>query len=73
MKTSTLQFKLKRQVDALNELMDDVRETYPNAEYYLSNDTLNLMSGPSHDGEGKPRRDRILAAVTLIGSGGGDW
>jgi hypothetical protein len=42
---------------------------------YVTNDTLCLMSGPSHDEYGQPLRDNVIASES--GSGlrisGGDW
>lgn len=42
---------------------------------YLANDTLNLMTGPSHDGDmnGSARQERIRAEEHVTRSGGGDW
>lgn len=40
---------------------------------YLANDTMCLMSGPSHDEHQQPRQDRILDTETIPGAGGGDW
>lgn len=46
---------------------------------YLANDTLHLMTGPSHgnlDGSGidtSPHPERIRASVLIRGSSGGDW
>lgn len=41
---------------------------------YLANDTLNLMSGPSHDSDGcTAHPERVRASVSIPRSGGGDW
>lgn len=40
---------------------------------YLANDTLNLMSGPSHDEKHKPCFGRVMASVRIPNAGGGDW
>lgn len=41
------------------------------AAFYLEEDTLHLMVGPSHNlGDGQARRDNSIASVTLPGSGG---
>ena len=44
---------------------------------YLAEDTLNLLSGPSHDsvygGRQTPRQDRVVEQVHIPGAGGGDW
>lgn len=40
---------------------------------YLAEDTLNLLSGPSHDDSQTPRQDRVVEQVYIPGAGGGDW
>lgn len=40
---------------------------------YLSNDTLNLMVGPSHDSRQCPAFDRVRESITICRAGGGDW
>lgn len=40
---------------------------------YLANDSLHLMSGPSHDDKQCSRQDRIRESVTIPHAGGGDW
>jgi hypothetical protein len=62
--------KFKRAAKALAEL------GRAGGYLYLANDTLHLMSGPSHDGSGwnsSARQDRVVASVTIPRMGGGDW
>lgn len=42
---------------------------------YLANNTLSLMTGPSHGGDmsGAARQERIRAEEHVTRSGGGDW
>lgn len=40
---------------------------------YLANDTMNLMTGPSHDESGQKQQDLIQASYSIDGAGGGDW
>lgn len=68
-----IQKELSKRVKSLNDLFNEVKKIYPDAEYYLANDSLHLLSGPSHDDNEKPRQERILATSTLFNSGGGDW
>lgn len=67
--------RFKRNVSALNEVIEALRETYPDAGYYLANDTLCLMKGNSHsDGvNSRAQYENILAEKRLNRSGGGDW
>ena len=66
--------RFRRLVSELNRLREDVAKDHPGACWYLSNDTLNLMRGPSHDDRGQhPLYDNVLDGVTLRGASGGDW
>ena len=70
-----LRRRFLRLVAALNRLREDVAKIHPEARYYLANDMMHLMSGPSHDDTpGEPeRQDRIIESSLLHRSGGGDW
>jgi len=79
-KLKNLKRRFNRNVTALNQIIKELKEIYPEANYYLSNDCLNVMSGPSHDDlQGRKgtfqreRQDRVLWDRTLKSSGGGDW
>ena len=40
---------------------------------YMEDDNLNLMDGPSHEGNGVPQHDRVIATEHLPRAGGGAW
>lgn len=62
-----------RAVNILHQALDDVRQDYPKAEWYLSaHGSLNMMAGPSHDEHARPRQDRILFTIDFEADGG-DW
>lgn len=74
--TKTQQAKIEKAVEALNEVQRQVQsknqDNYIN--WYLEdNDNLFLMSGESHDEEGKPRQDRVMLHSYLNYSSGGGW
>ncbi len=61
-------------VSGLNDLIADVRKSYPKANYYIEDsNNFNLLSDESHDENGKSRQDRILVFQTLHHAGGGGW
>jgi hypothetical protein len=61
-------------VEELNSIMDELRKDYPKANYYLDDDNLNLMKGPSHEGHSaKPKKERVICGLHLKHSGGGGW
>lgn len=57
----------------LEVLLSEVREYEPEAEYYLSNDTLNLMVGPAHTGLGENHQENVALSRTIPGLDGGGW
>ena len=73
--------KFQRAVKSLAAVITEVRKTYPDAQYYVEEDTVHLMLGLSHgDGEVEQRRSRgnfkLIATSSgeLIGKiGGGGW
>ena len=61
-------------VRGLNDLIADIRKDYPEANYYLEESTMIVLSGQSHEGANlRRRRDRIMATEQLHYSGGGAW
>jgi len=61
-------------VEGLNDLLEEVRKTEPQANYYLEEDSLHLMKGESHtSGRGVAQRDNSVVSVLLSHSGGGAW
>ena len=66
--------RLKKGLMELNKLINDVRKVFPNANYYLSMETLNLMLGDSHTRDAERDQQQLIAEYgTLETSGGGDW
>jgi hypothetical protein len=41
--------------------------------YVAGSGSVHLMSGPTHDADGTPRRDRSVERVHVPKMGGGDW
>ncbi len=48
-------------------------EIDPSLSLYVANDTLCLMAGPSHDEQGRPLRENVLALADELRISGGDW
>lgn len=65
--------KFRRQVKALNKTILEAREIWPEAQYYLASEGLNLMSGSPHTGAGDAHPERVIETQNLIFSDGGDW
>jgi hypothetical protein len=66
--------RFRRAVKALNDLRDEVLFEIPGANYYLQEDTLIFLSGPSHEGmAGRAQEHRELISARLLGSSGGGW
>jgi hypothetical protein len=40
---------------------------------YLANDTMNLMTGATHDERGRPQQENSAECAHISGAGGGDW
>ena len=75
-----LQRRLRRCCTAINKILEEAQEDYPNATLYLDGtENLHLIDGFSHGGvrgDGRddcdPNQDKILCTATLH-AGGGDW
>ncbi|WP_312056876.1 hypothetical protein [Acinetobacter courvalinii] len=69
--------RFKRLNRALAKLLDEVRETFPEATYYSPNDGLVLLLGSSHDANNNDRAQRNLVAAESTALccvlSGGDW
>lgn len=69
--------RFKRLNTALSKLLDDVRKTFPDANYYSPNDGMVLLLGNSHTGSTSPVQQRQLVAATshalICKLSGGDW
>lgn len=75
--TRAQRLKITRHVAALNKILEEIRETHPDANWYLEDKcNLHLLSGHSHDSNGayeKARPDRIMGSWFLKGASGGGW
>ncbi|ARG16343.1 TPA: hypothetical protein JIZ13_03715 [Acinetobacter nosocomialis] len=62
---------------ALEKLLDEVRESFPDANYYSPNDGMALLLGSSHADEyGEPPQKELEAVFSSALCGklsGGDW
>lgn len=67
--------KFRSLIRGLNKIMQEVNRTFPDANYYLANDSMHLMLGSSHSlGRGETSQQQRVAETELLrGSGGGDW
>lgn len=67
----------KRHVEGLNKLITQLRERYPDAQYYLAcsmRASLHIMSGDPHSGSKcDARQDRIIETLTIEYADAGDW
>jgi len=60
--------------DNMARLLQRMRRTCPGANMYLEGEgTWYLLSGDSHDQEGKARLDRVVTLARVQGSSGGAW
>lgn len=59
--------KFKRACKALDEL------GRAGFHLYLANDTMNLMTGPSHSDRGRAQQENVSESAHICGAGGGDW
>lgn len=66
--------RFTRCMNELNALIADIRKTHPEANYYLEEGSMLILSGPSHDGPTlRPHKERKMALHQLHYSGGGAW
>jgi len=69
--------RFKRLNTALAKLLDEVRESFPDANYYSPNDGMVLLLGDSHTGGAVGNAQQELVAVfsdaLCSGLSGGDW
>lgn len=57
----------------LDELIREIAESIPEAELYCPPDSICLMAGPSHTGNGQNHRENIAVCVSVARLSGGDW
>ena len=67
--------RFEKIVSNLNKLIREVQKTFPDANYYLANDTLNLMLGPSHASgcNQMPNSEFVAVYAHIDCASGGDW
>lgn len=68
--------KISKAVAALNEARHQLQLENPGCyiNWYLEDsDSLNLMTGDSHDEQGAPRHDRVIESFVLDNASGGGW
>jgi hypothetical protein len=63
----------KNTCNKLNNIMKRISNYNEDAQLYLANETLNLMCGESHDMNGRPLQENVVADVIILGLSGGDW
>jgi hypothetical protein len=61
----------------LNSLIRKIEKYNPEVNYYLSNDVLNLMDGPTHDDSNimyiVDLPENVACSVRIDKADGGDW
>jgi len=69
--------KIKRAATLLNSAMREIREVFPDANYYSANDSFDLLLGNSHsDGfdAAMQQQRQVSVGHAHVGSlSGGDW
>lgn len=64
----------EKYANKLNDVIIRIREYPPAARYYLANETLNLMNGPSHAHPDLGiEKGEVAASVLMKYTSGGDW
>ena len=71
--TKALIRRFRRAIRTLNDIMEELRLEYPSACYYLANDCMHIMKGPSHDENERMQQGNSLESMYMPGAGGGDW
>jgi cupin superfamily acireductone dioxygenase involved in methionine salvage len=72
--TKAQKARFKRAVEELNDLLKEVRQTHPEANYYMEGEgNFYMLSGESHDRNGCQRQDRVLAHENVPHASGGAW
>ena len=63
----------EKYANKLADVLRRIREYKPEANAYLSGDTLCLMSDMHHDYNTNPHQENIVSDVYMDGFDGGDW
>lgn len=66
--------KIEKAINSLNEVMEELTASMPEAQYYLE-DCANfyVMKGKTHDNNNEPIFDNVIYSLQLHGSSGGGW
>lgn len=65
---------IRRSIDNLNKQIEIVRKQYPDANYYMTCNTMNVLDSESHiDGDIRNYDVEILYSDTIRYSDCGDW
>lgn len=66
--------RFRAAVRELNSVLEEVRKKHPDANYYVTVSSINLMKGPSHGGRDcRPIQSNVIANEIMPRTGGGDW
>lgn len=66
--------KINRAIQALNDALEDIQRTIPDANWYLGDcGSLYLLDGESHDAQEQPRLSAVIERWDLKNSSGGGW
>lgn len=66
--------RLERIDRSLKKYLDDVREIFPDANFYSANGTVHLLLGESHSGRSHtPSNELSATTMPRIDISGGDW
>lgn len=69
-----LSAKFRRRVKALAQLLEEVREEFPDATFYTGSGGLNILLGDSHDGNCREQSVLLAdSASDLISISDGDF
>ena len=74
-KMPTVRRRFRKATQTLRKIMDEVREEFPDANYYTGGgDGLELLLGQSHSFGGKIQSELIAeSGDSRLSVGGGDW
>lgn len=62
-----------RLTNNMNKLLQEVREHFPDAQYYSASGTVSLLLGSSHDKNDNPIREMVAVTSPDLNIEGGDW
>lgn len=68
-----IETKFKRYTTALSNLLEEVKEYFPDACYYTASGGFNLMLTQPYSPEGKPQQKGVALSATRLEVGDGDF